>query len=228
MFVQNWTGAVGSVWDYIIPALIQLIGALILIFIGLVVARLIETAVKKIVTFSRIDLLLKKVGLDKFLQRAEVALDSGEFVGKIVYWFIVLVTVIAVSDFFGFVTLSTFIWSVLQWVFTDVLAMVIILLIAVIVAQAVKKIISASIKGTRMHSAKFISSVAWWAVMLFGAEMALRQFGIDTTFLTSSVQIIFGGIILSLSIATGLAFGLGGREKATEVIKKFEDHLNNK
>ncbi len=228
MFVQNWTGAVGSVWGYIVPALIQLLGAIILLFIGLIVARLIETALKKIITFSRIDVLLRKVGLEKFLQRAEVSLNAAEFISRIVYWFIVLVTVIAVSDFFGFTTLSTFIWSVINWVFTDVLAMVAILLVAVIAAQAVKKLITASIKGTKLHSARFIGSVAWWAIMLFGAEMALRQFGVDTSFLTSSIQIIFGGMILALSIAIGLAFGLGGKEKASEVVKKFDDYVNQK
>lgn len=228
MFVQNWTGTVGSVWDYIIPALIQLLGALILIFIGLIIARLVETALKKIITFSKVDILLRKVGLDKFLQRAEVSLNAAEFISRVVYWFIVLVTVIAVSDFFGFTTLSTFIWSVLHWVFTDVLAMAAILTVAVIAAQAVKKFIVASLKGTRLHSAKFIGTAAWWAIMLFGAEMALRQFGIDTTFLTSSIQIVFGGIILSMSIAFGLAFGLGGRDKASEIIKKFGDYVNQK
>lgn len=228
MPIQSWSGVVDNVLGYFVPSLFNLFAALIFFFVGMIIARAFEFAVKRIVTFSRVDSVLRKIGVDRYLQRAEVALDSGEFLGKIVYWLTMLVVVIAVSDYFGLATLSSFIWVTLSWILSSLLGAALILFVAAFIAQLSRRIVNASVQGAKMPSAKFIGTIVWWAIMIFGGEMALKQLGVDTALITSSIQSIIFGVIFAMSLALGLAFGLGGKNSAEDVLKRFGEHFDKR
>ena len=228
MPIQSWSGVMDSVLGYFVPSLFSLFAALIFFFVGMIIARALEFVVKKVVTFSRVDSVLRKIGVDRYLQRAEVALDSGEFLGKMVYWLAMLVVVIAVSDYFGLATLSSFIWSALSWILSSLLGAALILFVAAFIAQLARRVVNASVQGAKMPSAKFIGTLVWWAIIIFGGEMALKQLGIDTALITSSIQSIIFGAIFALSLALGLAFGLGGKSSAEDVLKRFGDHFDRR
>jgi hypothetical protein len=217
-----------GVLDDIIGFIPDLVGAIILLIVGLVVARALEFAIEKVISLVRLDAALRKVGLDRYLQRAGIGLNSGKFLGKVAYWIIFIIFIVGIADVLGLSTLSVFITSALGWVFTNLIASVLILLVAAFIAQFLKKLVNASVLGAKLHSAKFLGSATWWVVMIFGAVAALKQLGIDTGLIESTLMSFIVAAPLAIGLAVGLAFGLGGKKQAEEILERLEEKLENR
>jgi hypothetical protein len=136
-----------------------------------------------------------------------------------VYWFFVVVFLLAASDILGFYSLSAFLKDTLMYV-PNIIVAILILLAALVVANFLRRLIRASVKGANLHAAKFLGTVTWWAVVIFGLLTALTQLGIAVSIINS----IITGFVAMLAIAGGLAFGLGGKEYAAHMIGKLRDH----
>ncbi|MCL5004385.1 MAG: hypothetical protein M1170_00310, partial [Patescibacteria group bacterium] len=91
MIIQNLTDAtissIFNVWAGVISFIPSLIGAVIVLIIGLIIASALKTLVEKVLDAVKLDNLLRKIDVEKFFQRAGVALNSGKFFGALVYWF---------------------------------------------------------------------------------------------------------------------------------------------
>jgi hypothetical protein len=217
-----------GVLDDVIGFIPDLVGAIILLIVGLVVARALEFAIEKIISLVRLDSALRKIGLDRYLQRAGIGLNSGRFLGKIAYWIILIIFVVGIADILGLSTLSVFITSALGWVFTSLIASVLILLVAAFIAQFLRKLVNASVLGAKLHSAKFLGSATWWVVMIFGAVAALKQLGVDTGLIEGTLMSFIVAAPLAVGLAVGLAFGLGGKKQAEGILERLEEKFENR
>jgi hypothetical protein len=70
--------------------------------------------------------------------------------------------------------------------------------------------------NAELHSAKLISLAVQTLIMVFAAAVSLEQLGIAKNTIIVAFSILFGGLVLSLSIA----FGLGGRDLAREFLER--------
>lgn len=208
-----WVGAVGVLGN--------VIGALIVLIIGLIVASGIAAIIERIVKLLKLDDVLKKLGVEEHFGRAGVRINSGKFFGKLVYWFFVVVFLLAVADILHFDTLSSFLEQVLLYV-PNVVVAVLIMLAAIVVAHFLKQLVAASVKSARLHSPNFLGSLTWWAVVIFGFLAALSQLGVAVSIINALVT----GFIGMVALAGGIAFGLGGKESASKVLKKLESHVS--
>ncbi len=227
MEAQGWTETLiisfQNVWAGIINFLPSLIGALILIIVGLIIASGLRTLVERIINTLKLDSVLKKVGLGPIFERAGLQLNSGKFLGLLIYWFLVVVFVLAVTDVLGLYGVSLFLRDVISYL-PNIIVAVLIMLVAVLVANFLKSIVKASVKGAKLHSPKFLSSLAWWVVIIFGFLAALIQIGVAATILNTLVT----GFIAMLAIAGGIAFGLGGKDYAASLLEKFRQQTEER
>jgi len=232
MLVQSWVDVIMhslmSILDSVIGFIPNLVGAILLLIVGIAIAKVLEFAVEKIISIVKLDSVLKKIEIDRYLQRAGIALDSGKFFGAITYWIILIIFVVGITDILGLPALSFFITSALQWVFTSLIAAILILLITAFLAQTLKQIVNASVKGARLHSAKFLGSATWWIVMIFGAIAALNQFGVETALLEGALMSVVVAVPVAIGLAFGLAFGLGGKKQAEQILDRLEDKLEHR
>ena len=232
MLVQNWVDVIMhslmSMLDNIIGFVPNLIGAILLLVVGIAIAKVLEFAIEQIISIVKLDSVLKKIEIDRYLQRAGITLNSGKFFGTITYWIILIIFVVGITDILGLPTLSFFITSALQWVFTSLIAAILILLVTAFLAQTLKQIVNASVKGAKLHSAKFLGSVTWWIVMIFGAVAALNQLGVETTPLEGALMSMIVAVPVAIGLAVGLAFCLGGKKQAEQILERLEDRLENR
>ena len=223
----SWTDVVvasfQNAWNVLIGFLPELLGAIIILIIGLLIASILRVIFEKIVDALRIDDLLRKLGVERFVERAGIQLNSGKFVGALVYWFFVVVVVLAISDILGLWGLSTFLNEVLIY-FPNIIVAVLILLAALVVANLLRGLVKASVMSARLHASKFLGALTWWSVVLFGFFAALLQLGVAAAL----IQTIITGFIAMLALAGGIAFGLGGRDYASHLIEKLRDHTENR
>lgn len=227
MIVQSWTdvvvGSLQNIWLGFARFIPNLIGALIILIVGLIVAAGLGTLVEKVFDSIRLDSFLSRLGLTPYFERAGLRLRASHFLGRLVYWFIAVAFLLAASDTLGLFALSSFLSGVLAYL-PNVIAAVLIMLAAVVVANFFKKLVSASVLSAKLHAAHFLGSLTWWAIIIFGLLTALVQLNIAASILNT----IITGFIAMLALAGGLAFGLGGREYASYLVNKLKDHTEPK
>lgn len=224
--LQSWSDvsfeALNSLWFEVLGVLPLILGALVVFIIGLVVASILENIVDKILKAIKLDSLLNRTGLEGFLRRGGLKIDSGKFFGKIVYWFMVIAATLAASDILRFYAFSDFLKSILDYIPNLIIA-VLIMLAAFIVANFFRTLIRTSVSGAQLKGAKFLSSLASWAVIIFGLLAALIQLGVAG----ETFNIVLSGLVAMLALAGGLAFGLGAKDYAGHLISRIREQFND-
>lgn len=227
MVIESWLNvlraSLQNLWLTVANFLPSLIGALVVFIIGLIVAAVLDRIVERLVYYLKLDALLRKLGLEQVLNRANMKLNSGHFLGKLVYWFFFVAFLLAASDILGFFTLSNFLRDVLNYV-PNVLVAVLILLAALILANFLRGLVRASVMSANLHNAKALGAIAWWVVIIFGFLTALVQLGVAV----SIINTLITGLIAMLALAGGLAFGLGGKDYASQMLQAVKDELDHK
>lgn len=227
MLIQSWTDVLVSslqnLWVQVVGWLPSLVGALVVLAIGLIVASGLASLVERVINALKLDSLLRKVGLEEYTRRANMELNSGHFFGRIVYWFLVLAFLLAASDILGFFALSGFLRDVLLYIPNLVIA-VLVMVASLVIASILRDLVRASVMGAKLHAAKFLGSATWWVVVVFGGLTALFQLGVATSIINTAIT----GFIAMLALAGGLAFGLGGKDYAAHLMKKLQDELESR
>lgn len=224
MGIQDWTTVVATslqeLWVGSFRVLINLLGALIVFLVGLIVAGVLSSLVEKLINIIKLDKLLVSLDLRKYFERAGLNLNSAKFLGRVVYWFFVIVFILAATDILGFYSLSSFLREVVSYL-PQVIVAVLIMLAAAIIANFLKRLVMSAVKSARLHSAGFLGMLTWWTVIVFGFLAALSQLGVAETL----VNVLVTGLVAMLAIAGGLAFGLGGKDYAASLLNKLREHL---
>ena len=224
MYIQDWTALVVNslqgLWVGTIGVIANILGALVVLLIGLIVAGGLGALVERIINMVKLDKALVSLGLQEYFERAGLSINSGKFFGKIVYWFLVVVFLLAATDILGFYSLSNFLRDTLLYV-PNVIVSVLIMLAAVVIANFLRKLVKVSVRGARLHAANFLGSLTWWAVVIFGFLTALSQLGIAVAI----IQSIVTGFVAMVALAGGIAFGLGGKEYASSLLSKLKEHV---
>lgn len=227
MVIESWLNvlraSLQNLWLTVANFLPSLLGALVIFIVGLIVAAVLERVIERLIYYLKLDVVLRKLGVENVLARANIKLDSGRFLGKIVYWFFIVAFLLAASDILGFFTLSNFLRDVLNYV-PNILVSVLILLAALVLANFLRGLVRASVMTANMHNAKGLGAIAWWGVMVFGFLTALVQLGVAV----SVINTLITGLIAMLALAGGLAFGLGGKEYAAKALQAAQDEIEHK
>ena len=220
---QVLTESFQNLWSGVINFLPELIVALVIFIVGWIIAALLGRAVDQIVKAIKLDSALRSAGLEATLARAGFSLNSGRFLGELVKWFILVVFLVASLDVLGLTQVTQFLRQVVLLYLPQVIVAVLILLVAVVLADAMKKLVTASAKAANIKSAAFLGAITKWAIWVFAALAALFQLGIAAAFL----QTLFTGIVVALSLAFGLAFGLGGQQAAARYLEHLRGEIKH-
>ncbi len=219
----NTTGdSLRGLWGTVLSFLPALIGAIVVFIIGLIIASLLEKIVERVIYYLKIDNVLRKAEIEGYLERANMKLNVGMFFGKLVYWFFVVVFLLAASDILHFTAFSDFLKNVLAFIPQVVIAALIVL-VSMIAANFVRRLVTASVAGAKLHHAKGLGVLVWWVIVVFGFLTALPQIGINIAI----IQTLVTGLIAMLALAGGLAFGLGGRDRAAAFLARWSDEMKH-
>lgn len=210
-----------SLWFTVVQYLPAIVAAVVVFLIGWIVAVILYRVVVEMVKVLRIDDALKAAGLETAAKEAGIRLDIGRFLGTLIEWFVIIVFLIAALDILGLSRVTVFLQQVVLFYLPQVIVAVLILILAAVVAEAVKGIVAGAARAAGAHAANLAGTVAKWAIWITAAMAALTQLGIATAFL----QTLFTGFVVALSLAFGLAFGLGGKEAAARFIERVRSEI---
>jgi len=228
MITQDWSDVLltsfQSLWLGVAEFLPRLILALVVFIVGWIVAVTLGRFVSQIIGFFKVDKVLQKTGIEEPLARAGLSLNSGNFIGALVKWFFLIVFLVAAVDIIGLVQVNIFLRDAVLFYLPNVIVASLILVAAALLADTLQRVVVGSAKAARLTSASFLGGVVRWAIWIFAILAALYQLGIAGPF----VQTLFTGFIAMLSIAGGIAFGLGGKDAANQFVDKLKGDISER
>lgn len=225
MLISTWgevfSGSLMNLWFGFMSFVPGFIVAIIIFFVGWIVGSIIGKALSQVVAAMKIDKLFQSAGAEEMLNRAGMKLNVGGFIGMIVKWFIIVVFLMTSLEILGLTQVNDFLKESVLYYLPKVIIAMLVLVIATVIAQAMKKIVSGTAKAANVASANMLGSISSYAIWIFAFIIALSELGIATSFM----QVLFTGLIAMIAIAGGLAFGLGGKEAAARAIDKVSGEM---
>jgi len=195
----------------IVPALI---GAAIILLTGYFLARQIQRWADDLLKRMDFNRVAAAGVLDEVVGRAGSRLDPVRAIAKLTFWLVMLVVILLASTALGLESINEMFGRMLAFIPTLIAAIVIVIL-GMIVGEFVRALILAS-AGT-VAGVPTLAKLAKGAVILISTFMALQEVGVAEEIVTAAFTLILGAVAL----AVGLAFGLGNRDLAGEVTRRW-------
>ena len=221
--VLSITGkAFESLWLKVAGFVPNFIAAIVVFFVGWLLAILAGKIIWHIVQFIQLDRGLESVGFKKIWERSGYKLDTGKFFYELVKWFVIVGFLTIATEILGLDKVTEFLGSVLSYL-PNVAVAAFILIIGILVANFAEHAVRSSLKVAELHSANFLGSVTRWAILVFALLAALDRLEVLNYLFPTAIIALFA----ALALAFGLAFGLGGRDHADEWLTNWKKHIKD-
>ena len=212
-----------DIWYRFLVFLPNLIGALLILIIGWIIAVGLDRLVTQILKQIKLDTALNKVGVKNFFRKAGVDFETSEFIGGLVRWTILLVAFLAAADIMGLAKITDFLNEILAYV-PNIFVAIAILLIGMLAANFFSHIVRGTVGIARIRSANFLASITKWIIWIFTILVALNQLGVASMIINYLMMAVF----FMIALAGGLAFGLGGQKAASETLEDVRKEMKHR
>ena len=187
----------------------QLIGAIVILVVGYLIARTLQAVVGRVLEGIGFDRWMERGGIKQFLDRAETNQTPHSILGALVFWFVFIITLTMAADALGIPQVSAVLGQLIAYI-PNIIAAILILILAALLANFVSGIVRGA------TGSDVLASVARYAIIVYAVFAALTQLGIAVQLTANTFLILLGGVAL----AAGIAFGIGGREVARDILEK--------
>lgn len=212
-WTQSLLSAMSSLWGSVAAFIPRLFGALVVVLLGFVVAKLLDTLLSKVLAKIGLDRLIAGTGLTKLLGRAGIRVPVSTLVGKIVYWFVLLIFLVSAAESLGLERVSATL-DVLALYVPKVLGAALILLVGMLLAQLVSGPVRGAAEGVGLDYAHGLARIAQGLVIIIGISVAIGQLEVKTELLNYVIAIV----LITVGLAVALALGLGSRELVGQIL----------
>lgn len=211
--ITNWglagLTATGAALSNLLGWLPRLLGAIVILLVGWGIAVLVGKLTDRALDAIHFDRWMQRAHVDEAIARTGMRLDPSDLVGQLVKWGVFLLAILVASDALGLPQVTAALNGVLGYI-PDVIAAILILKFGALLATFVGNVVSAA----PFAASRTLGQVAYWAVIVFAAMAALTQLRIAP----GLVQTLFTAIIGSVALAAAIAFGLGLRRQAEDLM----------
>jgi hypothetical protein len=195
----------------VIPALV---GAAVILITGYFLARQVQRWADDTLKRLNFHRVASAGGLDEVVGRTGSRLDPVRALAKLIFWLVMLVVILLTSTALGLESINEMFGAMLAFIPT-LIAGIVIVILGIIVGEFVRGVIVAS--AGSVSGVPTVAKMAKGAVILIALFMALQQIGVAEEIVTAAFTLILG----AGALAVGLAFGLGNRELAGEITRRW-------
>ena len=205
----------------IFSVLPNVIGALLLLLVGWLIAKGISLAIQRILQSKTLAGVTERLNRLALLQRSDLSLDSVQIISRFVYWLILLIFFVAASETLGWTAVSLALNNLINYL-PALLSAIVIALIGLYLAQTVRTVIQAALHSLQIGAAKLISSLAFYLIATIVVLTALEQAGVDTSIVTANLTLIIGAIVGAFAIS----FAIASRHVLENILAAFYSRKN--
>ncbi len=197
----------------------RLLAFFLILLVGWIVSALLARGIGSVLRTIKFNEGMARIGVGGFLGRMRAGLDASALVAGAVKWVIRFIVLLVAFDALGLPAISDVLRQFLIWLPNLVVAIA-VLVLAGIGAQALGDLVRGTTSEAGFRNPDTLANVAKTALWIFAVIIAVNQVGIGEML----VNTLFTGAVAALSLAAGLAFGLGGRDLAA---RKLDDWYEN-
>jgi hypothetical protein len=217
--VQDWGDAIflsitNALYTFL-AAIPQIIGALLIIIIGWIISNILARIVRGLLERAGADRAFARHGGDVYGTRSR-DFQPSVITAEIVKWIVRFIFLVAAANVLGMPEVSILLNQVLLWI-PNLLVAAVILLVAPLLARFVRGAIEVGAGEMGFSNARLLGRIAEVAIIAFAVLVAVNQLGIAADL----INVLFIGVVAALSLAFGLAFGLGGRDVAARLTEQW-------
>jgi hypothetical protein len=220
--IRDWgeaiTTSMAQALSLLLAAVPRIIGFLVIVAIGWFIATLIAKAVATLLRRIRFNDMAARSGFAGFVANTGVETDSSGFIADIAKWFVRLITLVVGFDALGLPAVSDVLRQLLLWLPNLVVAIA-VLVLGGLAANWLAGLVRGAAAKADVGNPDFMATITRVAVWAFAIVAALNQIGIARDL----VNALFIATVGAVALALGLAFGIGGRDTAAEVVRNWYD-----
>lgn len=217
--ISNWGDAIflaaSNALNTFLAAIPAVIGALIIILIGWIIAGVVARLVTEVLRRAGADRLFAEHGGEVYGSHSR-KIKPSVVGGELVKWLIRIVFLVAAANVLGLTQVSQLLNDIILWI-PNLIVAAIILLLAPILGRFVRGAIEVGAGQMGFTNASLLGRTAEIAIVVFAVIIAINQIGIAANL----VNTLFIGVVAALALAFGLAFGLGGRDVAGQLTQAW-------
>ena len=190
----------------------QLIGAIVILVVGYIVAKILQAVVARVLKAVGFDGWMERGGIKQFFDRAQTRATPATVLGKLVFWFVFIISITMAADALGIRQVSEVLGQLIAYI-PSIIAAILILILAALLAN----FLSGIVRGAT--GSDLLASIARYAIIVYAAFAALTELGIAVQLTAPTFLIVLGAVAL----AAAIAFGWGGRDVAKDIIERYYD-----
>ena len=187
----------------------QLVGAIVILIIGYIVAKVLQAVVGRVLQGIGFDGWMEKGGIKQFFDRAQTNYTPATVIGRLIFWFVFVIAITMAADALGISQVSAVLGQLIAYI-PSIIAAILILILAALLANFVSGIVRGA------TGSGLLASVARYAIIVYAVFAAITELGIAVELTAPTFLILLGAVAL----AAAIAFGIGGREVAQDIIQK--------
>lgn len=209
--ISSFAGALALVFSFI-P---RLIGFLVILIVGWIVAALLEKGVTLLLRRVGFDRISERIGLTRLEQRMNIRMDAASVLGKVVFWFVFLIFLVPACNALQLDAVSQLLALIIGYI-PNVFVAIVVLFLGMLLATFIADIVHRAMATSQTSNPKVLANVARYVIIGFAVLVALEQLQIAPALITTLFTAVIGGAAL----ACALAFGLGGRDTAKQLLER--------
>jgi len=190
--------------------------ALVIFIVGWILAKVARFAIVKGLRAVNFHVVTQRAGLDGFFKQGGIRADTTEIIALIVYWLVILGALVVGFNSLGLIYVTDLLGRVILFV-PRVLVALLVLAFGAYFARFIANAVTAYCKNVHMQDAELLGRLAQYAILTFVILIALDQVNIGGDIVRQSFLVILAGVVFALA----LAFGLGGKEWAAELLDRW-------
>lgn len=201
----------------------SLLGAILILLLGLLIGKIVQWTVVRFLKLFRVDVLSEQLRIAELLRRGEIRYTLSELLGIFVYWIIVLAFVLAALNAVGLTTAAELVERVLSFI-PNVLAGIIVLVLGILLGSVVSGAVQTAAINYGIAQAKALGHVAQAVVIVLAAAVALEKF-LSSVIIQNTINTLISAVAYGVALGVALAFGLGCKDLAGRVASAFFERL---
>ena len=213
---QSFVASLYGILGMMLRGLVKLIAFLLIIVIGWFISSLVAKAVAAVLRKLKIDQLFDRMGFAVLTRRMGSQSDSAQIIAEVVKWLIRVVVLVVAFAALGIPAFSVLLTQLLLWL-PNLAVAIVVLIVGGLVANALGQIVRGATAEAGFKNPDVLANVARGAIWAFAIVIAVNQVGIASTL----VNALFMGFVGAVALAAGLAFGIGGKELAGQLLEKW-------
>ncbi|MBU2539832.1 hypothetical protein KJ786_01575 [Patescibacteria group bacterium] len=199
----------------------QLIIAIIVFVIGYIISVGIGRFITELLKGLKFNRLFEKEGWQKAIEKADIKVDPSAFIGAIVKWIFVIVTLLLTVDILNLTKFGELLRDILNYI-PNIIIAVLIFVVGVVIADIVEKLVRATVEKMKIGYAHLAASIVRWTIWIFLIFMILDQLLPKSDLVQILYKGIVYGIVAAIAGSVMLAFGLGGKDAAAQAIENLK------